>query len=183
MALYEHDCSICRFMGTVHSHGQYRDFYVCVGRDEAPTHLVVRNSDESSDYSSFPADVCRTLIESGKESPLCDAYSIWEALVKGQTRFAVEPVTVKITKLFHKSMLAVQRGMSFEEEMRFSSFEAACDWAREVNSRFLINDYHVTSVYVDGGTWSMLAISDIWDWATNQPGDWMADYWKYNPRA
>lgn len=88
-------------------------------------------------------------------------------------------VTVQITKCFHRDILAFDRGMTHNETMTFVNFDDADDWARRVNENHLINEYHITNIWMDDGNWIAFDISKIWDAAGD---DFAAEYRKHNPR-
>ncbi len=78
-------------------------------------------------------------------------------------------IKVHISKMFHRDTIALHAGESFEETMRFVDFDAADDWATEINKLHANLPYHITGIHLldaDGryaSTFTMFDISEIWD--------------------
>ena len=78
-------------------------------------------------------------------------------------------IKVTIYKMFHRSAGVMLSGESFSETMRFVDFNAADNWARDINKRHAKLPYHITGFSeMDpqgryASSFCMFDISEIWD--------------------
>lgn len=76
--IFKHDCSQCRFLGTINYAGQWGDLYVCERSNKRMDNsLIFRISDNGPDYTSAPV---RDVIHNREQDPLRMALTLYHRL-------------------------------------------------------------------------------------------------------
>lgn len=80
---WKHDSSCCKLLGSNCLNETQYDMYVCFEKSAAEYSLIIRRSDEPSDYSSFPNFVFNQIFESKLENEILgfkEAYDLVKTL-------------------------------------------------------------------------------------------------------
>lgn len=77
---FQHDCEVCKYLGTLRSNGEVMDCYVheaIPGPTGRTGTIIARHSSDGSDYDSRSLDLCESLPE--RDSAIDRAFALYRA--------------------------------------------------------------------------------------------------------